>query len=169
MNYTINYSEINYKKDYKNYLFHSRRKQWYPIFGCLLLSGLIFLTSFFPIIEFDIKGIAFASAILGVILLFFELLYTYSALKSINQSSQKFKSGSENLIIEATQIKLSYGKTNYESIFYSQIKRCLILKNVMFIVLKSEKDWPVRINKSEIGEEGFSELIALFKSKKTEL
>ncbi len=165
MNYRINYSEGNFKKDYKNYLFFSRRKQWYPIFGSLILSGIIFLVSFFPVIEFDIKGISFAFAVLGTVLLIFELVYTFFALKTIYQTAKKFKGGSENLILASTQIKLSSGQINYESIFYSQIKKCLVLRNVMFIIFKSEKNWPIRINKSEISEEGFSELLKLFKSK----
>ncbi len=36
----------------------------------------------------------------------------------------------------------------------------------MFVIFTSEKEWPLRINKSEISEEGFSKLIDLFKSKK---
>ncbi len=138
MNYIINYSEGNYKKDYKSYLFFNRRKQWYQIFGFLILSGIIFLVSFFPIIEFDIKGIALAIVIFGIVLLIFELIYTYSALKSINQSAKKFKNGSENLIIDSTQMKISYGKTNYESVFYSQIKKVLDFKecNVRYIHIR---------------------------------
>ena len=165
MTYIIKYIEGNYRKDYRSYLFFSHRKQWILIIGLLIVSSLIYIISFFPLFNFNIKWIAFSVFILGFVQFTFELINTYFAIKYINETANKFKSCLENLFIESTSIKLSYGKIHYITVFYSQIKKCLILKNVMFIIYKSKKDWPLRINKSEISEAGFSKLTEIFKSK----
>lgn len=165
LNYTIHHSKENYKKDYKSYLFFSRRKKWYTIYTVFVLAGVIFLASYLIEMDFDIRGIALAFAILGSVLLIFELIFTFSALKAIRKSAAEFNSGAQNLILESTFLKLSYDKIRYETVFYSQIKKCLILKDVLFIIYKSDKEWPLRINKSEMCKQGFSEILKFFQSK----
>jgi len=159
LNYTLKLSKENYIKDYRNYLAYSRKKHWYFPIGILILSTVLFIISFFFDLNFDIRGVAFALTIFGATFLCFELIHRFKALKSINGSSQVFKFDTENLIIESTQIKISYGKVKYESIFFSQIQKCLMLSDAIFLILKKNEEWPYRINKSEISKEGFSELI----------
>ena len=165
MNYKINYRKDDYKKDYKNYIVYDLKKGLFKFSPFLALSVVLFLLSGLNLIEFDLNIIAVTISIFIGIMFFFELLNAYLRLKSLNKSVKTFKSGSENLVIESTQMKLYYGKIHYKPVFFSQIKKCLILDNVLFLVPKSEKDWPTRINKSEISETGFSYLIKLFENK----
>ncbi len=159
MNFSVNNNKNNYIKDYKNYLFYIKKKKLYLPLIILVISGVLFLADLLINSEFDFVGIAIYPCFLGLFFLLLEIISTLKALKSINDSANIFKFGVENLIIEPTQLKISSGQVRYETFFLSQITKCLILNNAMFLVFKSKNEWPIRINRLEIGEENFIKLV----------
>ena len=163
--YIIQYSKENYKKDYSKYFLYSRRKYWYQIIGLLILFTLIYFLSLSELFDFNLESVLYPLGGLIIGFLLFEALSIILGMKSINKTAKRFLGGSENLIIESTSLKLTFNKIKSESIFYSQIKECLILKGTLFIIFKNKKEWPARINKSEISERGYLSLIEKLKSK----
>ena len=156
-NFIIDLKKDNFLSDYS--LFYKRKN------GKTLKQLLIKLTLtiiFFLLIKTLTDWIIIEAISLGLIVLAlnFVLFKIYDILalkkylkKTINQAQY----GKMNLILESTFIELSqYGRKRV--IFLSQLKKCVIISDIIFFIEKKGKYLPLKINKSEMKDGSFKKL-----------
>jgi len=164
MTYRINYQRKNYLSDYKKFLFYNRKKDFKTIGICagivlvLLIIKLLYTENLY--LEMAIHGVGFFGLAMFSIYLYSIFYGSYH----IKKSAKKLKEGFETITFKSTSIEVSHQLKSYP-VFLSQVKECIIIKDTLFVVFGSEKEWPIRINKSEMDEVGFNQVIKEFEKR----
>lgn len=154
MTIKVNFDPEEFVLDFRRYLFHRHLKAIKALFGLFLLWILLLildnLIDLFPIIRI-LKGGALG-ALIG--LFFVEAIYIINSLIKINNAAKHPAYNIDSITFNKRSIDFTCRKGHY-SAFWNSYNYALVIKNTVFIVSKSKKENPIRINKNEVGEGGF--------------
>ncbi|MDH7444961.1 hypothetical protein [Aquimarina sp. 2201CG14-23] len=89
---------------------------------------------------------------------FFKILDILVITKSLNKSLSKITLGKMNLILEPTSLEFNQNGRK-RIVFKSQIAKCILKSDIIFLVEKNQKNLPMKINKNEMTEGSFEKLI----------
>lgn len=164
MTFRISYKKDNYKSDYKNYLLYNKKRDIFILGSCISITFFLFLLKLIIPNNEVVLSLLTGMVIFSIIMFAFEAYQILMILDHINKSSQKLYEGFETITFKSTSIDISH-RTKVFPIFLSQVKECIILKDTLFVIFKNKKEWPIRINKSEMEIVGFNEILKEFKSR----
>ncbi|MFT4602887.1 MAG: hypothetical protein ACI857_003074 [Arenicella sp.] len=160
MTIKVNYNEQEFKKDFKNYMIYMHKRPLIEIvIGILVLLIFILINhlnikehiDFYPEI-FQI-GIPVLTVGVGILLLF-EVVYLTIGLIDIHRKASNIPYKDESITFTKTHIEFTW-KTHVFNCFWSSYKKAILLNNSVFLIPKSRKGMPVRINSNEVGRGGF--------------
>ena len=134
------------------------QKELKKLVGALVISIMAFLI----IKEFtELKIIERISVglIIGITtFIFFKIVDLFTINKKLEKVKSQISFGKMNLIILATHIEINqYGKKRV--IFLSQLTKCILINDVLFFIEKNKKLLPVKVNKSEMSNNSFDDMI----------
>ena len=134
------------------------QKELKKLVGALVISIMAFLI----IKEFtELKIIERISVglIIGITtFIFFKIVDLFTINKKLEKVKSQISFGKMNLIILATHIEINqYGKKRV--IFLSQLTKCILINDVLFFIEKNKKLLPVKVNKLEMSNNSFDDMI----------
>jgi hypothetical protein len=161
MTFKVRYDAKEFKEDFRRYLIYLHKRQWIEILTVSIIL-LIFLFvdhlnsveyfNFYPLV-FQI-GLPAVAVGLGILVLF-EIVYLSSGIIDIKKKASNIPIKDESITLYKTHLEFSW-KSEKFSCFWSSYKKAVLLKNCIFLIPKSRKGMPVRVNSKEVGQGGFS-------------
>lgn len=167
-NFVVDFQEIYFISDYKNFYGRSLKISIRNRLMILVLIAVIFsiinIYFYWPIIE----SIFFAALIFTAFSLLLKVYNLLFIKKNLIKSKNQFSFGRMNLTIEPTFIELHrYGRKRV--IFISQLRKCILIKNILFFIETDKNIIPLKINKIEMTENSFNRLIATLEKLKIKI
>ncbi|WP_394906435.1 hypothetical protein [uncultured Mesonia sp.] len=158
-NFIIDYKKENFAKDYASYLKNKFREALKKLIGGLVISIVIFLLirelADWKVLESILVGLI----VLITTFIFFKTFDLLTVKNNLKKGISQVSFGKMNLIIEPTFIELNqYGRKKV--IFLSQLTKCILINDVIFFVEKSKKFLPVKVNKVEMKNGSFEQMIS---------
>lgn len=168
MTYRINYKRDNYITDYRNFLFYNENKELKLISICAGIVLILFIIDYLYPENLYVVMAIYGIGVFGLVMFSFYLYSIIYGSYHLKKSAKSIKEGLETITFKSTSIELSHQLKSYP-VFLSQIKECIILKGTLFVVFESKKEWPIRINKSEMDEVGFNQIIKEFEKRQVKV
>ena len=167
-NFKIDFNPKLIKTDYWLY-FTKKSKQKILALGIGFLLALIvyFLLYFFtktPLLT------SFALGIMTFLLLFilFDLIDLFLIRRKLKKIEKLIPYGKRNLVVKNNSIEIIH-PTEKRVIFLSQLTKIIRIKKVFYFIEKKSKKIPFKINKAEMSDSSFEQLMTLMKTKKVKI
>lgn len=117
--------------------------------------------NFFP----DILGLLSFAVGFGIIgMMLYSLIQIFKIIKDINKEAKFFFEGKINIIINRNYISIETDNNSCK-VNWNQIKELLVIGKTAYLIPVSKDDFLIRINKKEILEGNFEEVVNLIVSK----
>ncbi|MCZ4410604.1 hypothetical protein O3Q51_17440 [Cryomorphaceae bacterium 1068] len=161
MTIKVRYEADEFKEDFRRYLIYVHKRQWIEILiGSIVLFIFLFVDHLNSVEYFNFYPMVFQIGLPAVavgvgILVLFEIVYLTTGMIDIQKTASNIPTKDESITLYKTHIEFSW-KSEKFSCFWSSYKKAVLLKNSIFLIPKSRKGMPVRVNSKEVGQGGFS-------------
>ena len=158
-NFIIDYKKENFAKDYTLFLKNKFQDALKKLIGGLIISIVVFLLIRILADWRIIESISVGLIVLITTFIFFKTFDLLTIKNKLKKRISQVSLGKMNLIIEPTFIELNqHGRKKI--IFLSQLTKCILINDIIFFVEKSEKFLPVKVNKVEMMNGSFEQMIS---------
>lgn len=158
MNFTINITKENYIEDYMLYYNKKLKKDILKSSLFLVLSITVFLFTKQMLEIIWLESLSFGLIICFLFITGIRINDLLNIETRLKIQAAKFIFRKNNIIIEPTQIKIEENGLK-RVIFLSQLKRCIILKDVIFLIEIKDKFLPYKINRNEMSDGAFEQFV----------
>ena len=162
MNYIIDYSKENFVQDYNLYLKRNHKKALVYLTLALIVVAVVF---FF--VKSSLESDLVEAALFGLLIFitYFVVLRLYYILttnRKLEKSKKEFCCGKTNIVFDKTFLEVSKADKK-RTIFYSQIKKIVVLDEVMFLVEGKTGYLPLKISRQETSTGAFDQILEKFR------